>query len=211
MEPLPDRHSYEPRDGHRLPHDPFNAIVAPRPIGWIGTRSAAGVRNIAPYSFFNALAYKPPTIGFSSQNAKDTLRNVEETGVFTWNLATRRLAERMNATSAEVGADVDEFALAGLAAIEGRLVDAPLVAESPVSFECRKSMIVQLRTADGAAMPNWLVIGEVVAVHIDRALLKDGIYDTAAGRPILRGGGPADYFELSPEALFKMGRPGPPR
>src|SRR4051812_46753944 len=98
MEPLADRHSYEPRLGHGLPHDPFNAIVAPRPIGWIGTRSAAGVRNIAPYSFFNALAYKPPTIGFSSQSAKDTLRNVEETGVFTWNLASRRLAERMNAT-----------------------------------------------------------------------------------------------------------------
>lgn len=211
MEPIADRHSYEPRLGHRLPHDPFNAIVAPRPIGWIGTRSAAGVRNIAPYSFFNALAYTPPTIGFASQNAKDTLRNVEETGVFTWNLATRRLAERMNATSAEVGPQVDEFELAGLAAMRGRLVDAPLVVDSPVAFECRKSMIVQLRTADGAEMPNWLVIGEVVAVHIDRTLLKDGLYGTAAARPILRGGGPADYFETMPDALFKLGRPAPRR
>ena len=207
MEPFEGRHSYEPRLGHGLPHDPFNAIVAPRPIGWIGTRSAKGVRNIAPYSFFNALAYKPPTIGFASQNAKDSLRNVEETGVFTWNLATRRLAERMNATSAEVGGDIDEFEMAGLAAVDGRLVDAPLVAESPVTFECRKSMIVQLKTADGAAMPNWLVIGEVVAVHIDRTFLKDGLYDTASARPITRGGGPADYFEITPEALFKLRRP----
>lgn len=211
MEPLPDRHSYEPQLGHGLPHDPFNAIVAPRPIGWIGTRSAAGVRNIAPYSFFNALAYTPPTIGFASQGSKDTLRNVEETGVFTWNLATRRLAERMNATSAEVSDSVDEFELAGLAAVDGRLVDAPLVAESPVMFECRKSMIVQLSTADGAPMPNWLVVGEVVAVHIDHAFLKNGIYDTAAARPITRGGGPADYFEITPEARFKLRRPAPSR
>lgn len=207
MEPLPGRHSYEPRHGHGLAHDPFNAIVAPRPIGWIGTRSAAGVRNLAPYSFFNALAYAPPTIGFASQGWKDTLRNIDETGVFTWNLATRRLAERMSATSAEVAADVDEIALAGLAARSGRLVDAPLVTESPACFECRKSMIVRLATADGAPMPSWLVVGEVVAVHIDPAFLADGIYRTAGPRPILRGGGPADYFEVTSDALFKMRRP----
>ena len=210
MEPIEGRHSYEPRDGHGLAHDPFNAMVAPRPIGWIGTRSAAGVRNLAPYSFFNALGYRPPTVGFSSEGRKDTLANVEETGVFTWNLATRRLAERMNASSAAVGELVDEFALAGLAALEGRIVPAPIVAESPVVLECRKSAIVRLETAAGEPMNNWLVIGEVVAVHIDRAFLKDGVYDTAAARPIMRGGGPADYFEANPATLFRMRRPGAP-
>ena len=210
MEPIEGRHSYEPKDGHGLAHDPFNALVAPRPIGWIGTRSAAGVRNLAPYSFFNALAYRPPTIGFSSEGRRDSLANIEETGVFSWNLATRRLAERMSASSAAVGAQVDEFTLAGLAALEGRLVAAPLVAESPVAMECRLSEIVRLRTASGAPMQNWLVIGEVVAIHIDRAFLTDGVYDTAAARPIMRGGGPADYFEANPATLFRMRRPDRP-
>jgi len=202
-----ERHFYEPRHGHGLVHDPFNAIVAPRPIGWIGTRSADGVANLAPYSFFNALAYRPPTIGFASERRKDTVANVEATGVFTWNLATRALAEAMNLTSATVPADVDEFALAGLTAMRGRIVDAPLVAESPVTFECRLSQIVPLTTADGAPMPNLFVIGEVVAVHIDRALVADGVYRTAVARPITRGGGPADYFEIGEAARFEMRRP----
>ena len=208
MDPLPNRHSYQPKDGHRLAHDPFNAIVAPRPIGWIGSRSAAGVRNLAPYSFFNALAYRPPTIGFASDGRKDSVRNAEETGTFSWNLATRRLAERMNATSAAVGQEVDEFALANLAVVEGPLTGVPLVMEAPVAFECRVSQIVQLRTADGAPMPNWFVMGEVAAVHIDPAYLKDGVYQTAAARPIMRGGGPADYFEANEGVRFGMRRPG---
>ena len=207
MNALEGRHSYEPAQGHGLAHDPFNALVAPRSIGWIGSRSAAGVANLAPYSFFNAFAYRPPTIGFASEGRKDSLANIEETRVFTWNLATRALAERMNATSATVDGMVDEFALAGLGAIEGRVVAAPLVAESPVGFECRVSDIVRLRTAAGAAMNNWLVIGEVVAVHIDRSLIVDGVYDTAAAHPIMRDGGPADYFEIDPSARFRMRRP----
>jgi flavin reductase (DIM6/NTAB) family NADH-FMN oxidoreductase RutF len=201
------KHSYRPAEGHRLAHDPFNAIVAPRPIGWIGTRSAEGIANLAPYSFFNALAYRPPTIGFSSEGRKDTLANVEATGVFTWNLATRRLAERMNATSAMVPPHVDEIELAGIASVEGQVVAAPLVLESPAAFECRVSDIVRLRTAAGIDMNNWFVIGEVVAIHLDEAVIVDGIYQTAAARPITRGGGPADYFEITEAAKFQMRRP----
>ncbi len=207
MTPFEGKHSYRPVEGHGLAHDPFNAIVAPRPIGWIGTRSAAGIANLAPYSFFNALAYRPPTIGFASEGRKDTLANAEETGVFTWNLATRPLAERMNATSAMVPPEVDEIEMAGIASVEGRFVNAPLVLESPASFECRVSDIVRLRTADGTPMNNWLVIGEVVAVHLDERMIVDGIYQTAAARPIVRGGGPADYFEIGEAAGFKMRRP----
>jgi flavin reductase (DIM6/NTAB) family NADH-FMN oxidoreductase RutF len=207
MTPFEGKHSYRPGEGHRLAHDPFNAIVAPRPIGWIGTRSAEGIANLAPYSFFNALAYRPPTIGFSSEGRKDTLANVEATGVFTWNLATRRLAERMNATSAMVPPEVDEIAMAGIASIEGRLVAAPLVLESPAAFECRVSDIVRLRTADGASMNNWFVVGEVVAVHLDEHVIVDGVYQTAAARPIMRGGGPADYFEANEAVKFRMRRP----
>ncbi len=206
---LPDTiHFYEPRDGHRLPHDPFNAIIGPRPIGWISTRSESGALNLAPYSFFNAFNYIPPIIGFSSVGYKDSVRNVEETGEFAWNLTTRALAEAMNQTCAAVPPEVSEFELAGLTPVESRIIKAPRVMESPVSFECRVSQIVQLQGADGAQVPSWLVLGEVVAVHIAQALLKDGIYDTAAAGHVLRGGGPADYFSVGPDQLFRMRRPG---
>lgn len=202
-----DLHSYEPRHGHGLPHDPFNAIVGPRPIGWIGSHDGAGHRNLAPYSFFNAFNYVPPIVGFASIGSKDTLRNVQATGEFTWNLVTRDLAERMNASCAAVPPEVDEFALAGLTPLASQHIAAPRVAESPVNFECRVTQIVQLTTAAGAAVPTWLVLGEVVAVHIARRLLVEGVYDTAAARPVLRGGGPADYFEIAPELRFRMHRP----
>ena len=200
-------HSYEPRKGHGLPHDPFNAIAGPRPIGWVSTRSAQGALNLAPYSFFNAFNYVPPIVGFASIGAKDTLRNVQETGEFVWNLATRNLAEAMNQTCAAVGPEVSEFALAGLTPLPSTLVQPPRVAESPVTMECRCTQILQLQGADGAQVPTWLVLGEVVAVHIDTALLKDGVYDTASAGHILRAGGPADYFTVGPEQLFKMHRP----
>jgi flavin reductase (DIM6/NTAB) family NADH-FMN oxidoreductase RutF len=202
-----DIHFYEPRAGHGLPHDPFNAIVGPRPIGWISTKSRAGILNLAPYSFFNAFNYTPPIVGFASIGYKDTVRNVEETGAFCWNLATRALADRMNATCAAVPPDVDEFALADLTPVASRLVDVPRVLEAPVSFECRLTQVVRLQGADGQAVPSWLVLGEVVGVHIDRALLADGVYDTARAGHILRGGGPADYFEVGPAQLFRMFRP----
>jgi flavin reductase (DIM6/NTAB) family NADH-FMN oxidoreductase RutF len=200
-------HFYQPSQGHGLPHDPFNAIVGPRPIGWIASRSAAGGLNLAPYSFFNAFNYTPPIIGFASIGRKDTLRNIEQTGEFVWNLATRPLAEAMNASCAPAPAEVDEFVLAGLTPAPSRLLRVPRVAESPVAFECRKTQIIQLQGADGGAVPTWLVLGEVVGVHIARQLLPGGVYDTAAARPILRGGGPADYFEIGADALFHMARP----
>ncbi len=200
-------HSYEPRNGHGLPHDPFNAIVGPRPIGWISTQSAAGALNLAPYSFFNAFNYVPPIVGFASIGYKDTVRNVEETGEFVWNLATRSLAEAMNQSCAAVPPEVNEFELAKLTPQASTLVAPPRVAESPVAFECRRTQILQLQGLDGAQVPTWLVLGEVVAIHIDKALLKDGVYDTAAAGHILRAGGPADYFTVGPEQLFKMYRP----
>lgn len=205
---MTDRHVYRPAEGHGLAHDPFNAIVGPRPIGWIGSRSAAGVANLAPYSFFNAFNYRPPIIGFASNGDKDSVSNIRETREFSWNLATRPLAEAMNATSAPVPPGIDEFALASLTPAAGRAIAAPLVGESPVSFECRLSQLLQLQAADGAPIETWMVFGEVVTVHIDRSLIVDGIYDTAAARPILRGGGPADYFEIGRAALFGMARPG---
>lgn len=200
-------HSYQPRQGHGLRHDPFNAIVGPRPIGWISTRSASGVDNLAPYSFFNAFNYVPPIIGFASIGYKDTLRNIEETGEFVWNLTTRALAEAMNQSCAAVGPEVSEFALAGLTALESSIVVAPRVAESPVTFECRRTQVLQLQGANGVQVQTWLVLGEVVAVHIDKSLIKDGVYDTAAAGHVLRAGGPADYFTVGPQQLFRMHRP----
>lgn len=200
-------HFYEPRNGHRLPHDPFNAIIGPRPIGWISSQNAAGALNLAPYSFFNAFNYTPPIIGFASIGYKDTLRNIEETGEFAWNLVTRPLAEAMNQTCANVAPEVSEFELAGLTPLASSLIKVPRVSESAVSFECRCTQIIQLQGISGEKVPTWLVLGEVVAVHIAKAMLKDGIYDTASAGHILRGGGPADYFAVAPEQLFRMHRP----
>jgi flavin reductase (DIM6/NTAB) family NADH-FMN oxidoreductase RutF len=205
--PLRNFHSYEPRSGHGLPHDPFNAIVGPRPIGWISTQNAAGALNLAPYSFFNAFNYVPPIVGFASIGYKDTVRNIEATGEFVWNLATRDLAEAMNQSCAAVPPEVSEFALTGLTPLACDKVRPPRVAESPVTFECRSTQILQLQGVDGEKVPTWLVLGEVVAVHIAKALLKDGVYDTANAGHILRGGGPGDYFTVGPEQLFRMYRP----
>jgi flavin reductase (DIM6/NTAB) family NADH-FMN oxidoreductase RutF len=200
-------HFYEPRHGHRLPHDPFNAIVGPRPIGWISSIGANGAVNLAPYSFFNAFNYTPPIIGFASIGYKDTVRNIEETREFTWNLVTRPLAEAMNATCAAVPPDVNEFNLAGLTQVASTLVKPPRVGASQVAFECRCTQILQLEGADGQQVPTWLVLGEVVGVHIAQGALVDGVYDTAHAGHVLRAGGPADYFTVGPEQLFKMHRP----
>ncbi len=202
-----DAHVYRPADGHRLPHDPFKSIVGPRPIGWVSTADAHGVRNLAPYSFFNAFSDKPPIVGFASIGRKHSLANAEATGVFCWNLATWALREPMNASSASVAEDKDEFELAGLTALPGGAVAAPRVAESPVNFECRVTEIVRLRDAAGAPVESWLVLGEVMLVHIAPDHLRDGLFDTAATAAILRGGGPADYFRAGPESMFRMGRP----
>ncbi|SDS57936.1 NADH-FMN oxidoreductase RutF, flavin reductase (DIM6/NTAB) family [Halopseudomonas xinjiangensis] len=198
---------YEPAGGHGLPHDPFNAIVGPRPIGWISSQNASGQLNLAPYSFFNAFNYVPPIIGFSTLGRKDSLVNIEETGEFAWNLVTRELAEAMNETCASVGPEVNEFELGGLTPAPSSVIKPPRVKEARVSFECKATQIVQLQRADRQPVPTWMVFGEVVAVHIDRTLLKDGIYDTAAANPVLRGGGTADYFLLGADSLFRMKRP----
>ena len=200
-------HFYRPSEGHRLAHDPFNAIVAPRPIGWVGSRSPEGVRNLAPYSFFNAFSYTPPLVGFASTDYKDSVRNLAETGEFTWNLVTRSQAEAMNATSATVGADVDEFELAGLSGAASVEIGADRVAGAPVSFECVVTQLVQLADRHGDPTPSWLTLGEVVAVHIDQSLIVDGVYDTTAARPVVRGGGPSAYYEITADRRFDLVRP----
>ncbi|WP_375421248.1 flavin reductase family protein [uncultured Sphingomonas sp.] len=200
-------HFYEPQAGHGLPHDPLNAIVAPRPIGWISTVSAAGVRNLAPYSFFNLVNYHPPLIAFSSMGWKDSVANIAETREFVWNLVTRDLTEVMNATSAGVSADVDEFTLAGIPQTPSRLIAPPRVTASPVAFECVLTQLIRLEDRAGRALDQWLVIGEAIGIHIDCAMLEGGVYQTARAHPISRGGGPADYFETREDALFKLRRP----
>jgi flavin reductase (DIM6/NTAB) family NADH-FMN oxidoreductase RutF len=198
---------YQPSDGHGLPHDPLNAIIGPRPIGWIASVDAAGNRNLAPYSFFNCFNYRPPIIGFASSGWKDSVRNIVETKEFVWNLTTVDLASAMNETSASLAHGEDEFARAGLTPIESRLVRAPRVAESPVNFECRLSQCIQLTGADGTAVDTWLVLGEVVAVHIDESLLENGIYQTAKARPVLRAGGPSAYYSIDESHRFDLIRP----
>ena len=200
-------HFYEPKNGHGLKHDPFNAIVAPRPIGWISSRGADGNINLAPYSFFNGFCYKPPIVGFSSTSRKDSVQNIEETGEFVWNLATMDLARQMNETAAHVARDVNEFEIAGLTQAPCRLVNVPRVAESPVSFECKVTQIIQLQGANGEKAQAWLTLGEVVGIHLDRALVKDGVYQTQLARPIARAGRKGDYFVMTPETMFEMVRP----
>ena len=200
-------HFYESAAGHGLPHNPFNAIVAPRPIGWVGTIGADGSHNLAPYSFFNAFNYVPPIIGFCSVGAKDSLRNVREVPEFSWNLATWDMREQMNATSAGLDHGSSEFKAAGIAIEDARMIRPALVAAAPVRFECRVTQIEQLRTAGGEEVSSWLILGEVVGVHIDEAMLDDGIYQTARARPILRGGGPGDYFTVTEQDKFFMARP----
>ena len=200
-------HFYEPSAGHGLAHDPLLAIVGPRPIGWVSTCSATGIPNLAPYSFFNIFSSRPPLIGFASNGPKDSVTNVEATKEFVWNLATRPLADKMNLSSADLAADADEFSHSELTPVPATLVNCPRVAESPVSLECRVAQVIRLQNALGEETPARLVIGEVIGVHIADALLRDGVYDTVAARPILRGGGSGDYFEIMLEGHFHMARP----
>ncbi|WP_031525076.1 flavin reductase family protein [Siccibacter colletis] len=201
------RYYYEPQQGHGLPHDPLNAIVGPRPIGWISSLDAEGRRNLAPYSFFNCFNYRPPIIGFASSGWKDSVSNIVASKEFVWNLTTRDLAVQMNETSASLPHGEDEFARAGLTSVAGRQVAAPLVAESPVNFECRLSQCIQLTSADGSLIDSWLVLGEVVAVHIDETLLENGIYQTAKAQPVLRAGGPSAYYAIDEAQRFDLVRP----
>ena len=157
--------------------------------------------------FFNLINYRPPLIAFSSSGWKDSVANVKATGEFVWNLATMAQAEQMNMSSASVAADIDEFDLAGLDALPSLRVKPDRVAGSPVQFECRLTQLIQLENKEGGELDQWLVIGEAIGIHIDTAMLENGIYITARPRPITRGGGPADYFEITQDRLFKMKRP----
>jgi flavin reductase (DIM6/NTAB) family NADH-FMN oxidoreductase RutF len=200
-------HFYEPKNGHGLAHDPFNAIIGPRPIGWVSTKGQDGSVNLAPYSFFNAFNYTPPILGFSSNGAKNSLRNVRETGEFVWNLATRDIAEQMNLTCAILPYGENEFTFANLTEAASRLVAPPCVAESPVNFECKVTDIIQMKSHTGVAAQSWLVLGEVVAIHIDKKLLKDGSFDTFNANIILRAGGLSAYAHIKPDSRFDMKRP----
>ncbi|GFD91180.1 Asp/Glu/hydantoin racemase [Tenacibaculum sp. KUL152] len=201
-------HFYEPQLGHGLAHDPFNAIIAPRPIGWISTQSRAGVLNLAPYSFFNALNYTPPIIGFSCVGGKkDSLVNVQETGEFCWNLVSKSLAQAMNQTSKPLPPEESEFSISGLKTVNSKVVSVPRVKESLVSMECKLTDIVQLKDAQGDAVNSWFIMGEVVGVHIDKSLIENGVFKTLKGEPVMRGGGAGDYYTISEADYFEMLRP----
>jgi flavin reductase (DIM6/NTAB) family NADH-FMN oxidoreductase RutF len=188
---------------HGLPNDPFKAIVAPRPIGWISSIAKSGVPNLAPYSFFNAVAEHPHYIVIGSSGMKDSLTNVEATGEFVINLATYELREQMNMSSARVAPDVDEFKLAGLTPAPSRFVKAPRVKESPAALECKLFQIVPLPDDNGDAK-QWAVLGRVIGVYIDDRFVIDGRVDTAAMKPIARMG----YSEYTTvETAWRMRRP----
>lgn len=173
---------YRPAEGHGLPHNPFNAIVTPRPIGWISTRGPAG-DNLAPYSFFNAAAYTPPQVTFSSTGLKDSVTNIRATGVFAVNIVEAAMLHPMSETSAELPPEVDEFAHAGVARAECTTIPCPRVAEAPATLECELIDVITLR-----GRHNYLVIGEVVGVHLRDDCLKDGRFDVTAFTPVARLG-----------------------
>jgi flavin reductase (DIM6/NTAB) family NADH-FMN oxidoreductase RutF len=196
---------YDPQENHGLPHDPFKAILAPRVIGWIASRSARGEVNLAPYSFFGAFSANPKIIGFSSEGYKDTIRNIEETGEFSWNFTSQQLALAMNSTAAPVPADVNEFSLAGLTEVQGINVSVPHVGESPASFECKLLQVIRLRGLSGDLANNWIIFGQVVGIHIRSEFLKNGLFDLKAAQPLLRAGYRSDYALVGD--MFEMIRP----
>ncbi len=201
---------YKTKDHHGLKHDPFKALVVPRPIGWISSLDAHGRVNLAPFSFFNAVASDPPVVIFSAGGAhleggpKDTPRNVEATGEFVCNVATWELREAVNLTSARVARGVDEFALSGLTPVPSRLVKPPRVKESPVHLECRYLQTVTLPSSDPDDA-NQVVFGQVVGIHIDDSIISDGMIDWSRFKPIARLGY-LDYTVV--EQIFAMQRPG---
>lgn len=198
---------YEPgrHDRSRLPHDPFKALVAPRPIGWVSTVAADGSVNLAPYSFFNAVAEAPPMLAFSSVGSKHSASFATEVREFVWNLVTYELREAMNETSAPLGRGQSEFERAGLEMAPSRLVAPPRVAASRCAMECRVVHQFELHDFDGRPTDHHLVIGQVVGVHLDETAVIGDAVDTAALRPVARLGGPADYAVI--ESVFQMRRP----
>ncbi|WP_457586257.1 flavin reductase family protein [Ensifer canadensis] len=189
---------------HGLPHDPFKAIVSPRPIGWIGTRAADGSLNVAPYSFFNAISDRPKLVMFSSSGYKDSVRNIEATGEFTASFASRNLSEAVNKTSIAAPHGDSEFAIAGLTPVNGTLVKAPFVGEAYAALECRMTEMFQPKGLDGEPSDNYVVIGQVVGIHIRDEAIRDGRFDMATVRPLARLGY-MDYCDGGD--VFQMVRP----
>jgi flavin reductase (DIM6/NTAB) family NADH-FMN oxidoreductase RutF len=192
------------RDRTKLPRDPFKAIVAPRPIGWISTRALDGRINLAPYSFFNGFCSVPPIVGFSSEGWKDSASFAKESGEFVANLATFDLREPMNESSAPFARGDNEFDRVGLTMAECRLVAAPRVAESPAALECKVVEVVEIRSVGGEWSGAVLTLGEAVAFHIDDEFLADGRFDTARAHALARCGY-QDYAAV--EKVFAMPRP----
>lgn len=197
---------YEPKNGHGLPHNPFNAIVTPRPIGWIGTCGTDGSDNLAPYSFFNAVAYEPPQVMFSSTSAKpdrgdtkDSVSNIRQTGVFSVNIVSFALRDAMNQTAGAWGKDTDEFDLAGLEKANCTTIDCPRVAASPATLECKVTQIVRLSGAT-----NYAVFGEVTGIHMRDDCMTDGMFDLLKFNPLARLGY-QDYTSVTD--VFSIQRP----
>ncbi len=194
-------------NAHGMKHDPFKALVVPRPIGWVASIGKDGSRNLAPYSFFNAVSDRPPMLVFSSAGRKDTLRNIEETGEFTCSIATWELREAMNVSSAPLAYPVDEFEVAGLEAAASVLVKPPRVARSPAAFECELWKTIELPVDPGRPQHVYTVVfGRVVGIYIDDAIISDGQVDTGAMKPLARLGY-MDYCVTSADTMFTMNRP----
>ncbi len=181
---------YEPKNGHGLPHNPFNALITPRPIGWISTRGSDGSDNLAPYSFFNGAAYEPPQVMFATTGAKpdrdfgkDSLDNINETKVFCVNVVEAGAIEAMNVSAGSYGREVDEFTHAGLARAECETINCARVADAPAALECR---LTQITALPGVA--NHVVFGEVIGIHLRDDCLVDGIFDVTRFQPLARLG-----------------------
>ena len=195
---------YEPQNGHGLPHNPLKAIISPRPVGWIGTRSKEGALNLAPYSFFNMVCDTPPLLMFNSSGYKDSVAFVEETREFTANMVGGHLAEQMNATSVNAPRGTSEFDYAGLTPVSCEKIKAPRVAEAYASLECVAVDIRQLTGRDGKPTDSYMVIGEVVGVHIDEYILVDGLIDITRSRPVSRLG----YMDFATtDTVYELFRP----
>lgn len=203
-------YSYRVGDGHGLKHNPMKAIVAPRPVGWISSLSLGGTPNLAPYSFFNMVSDTPPLLMFSSVGYKDSIRNVEETGEFIFNLATEPLAKQMNLSSAAFPQDVDEFEAAELEKADAIMLKCPRVAASPAAIECRVVEVRQLKNAEGRLVDAWMAIGEAVAVHLNSACIDDGLFRTELAHPIMRAGYVSEYWAVDARGKFEMRRPAAP-
>ncbi len=199
-------HYFSTAHPHGLARNPLKAIVAPRPIAWISTVSSEGVGNLAPYSFFNMISDRPPMLMFSSVGYKDTIRNIAATGEFSISLVSRALSAEMNLSSLDFPPETDEFDICGAKRMACRAIQPPAVASSPAILECRAVEVKQLADLDQHSIDVWMVIGQILGVHVDRACLTDGQFRTERANPILRGGYADEYWEIGDDGKFLMER-----